>query len=245
MSFLQKRFQRCLPLCGWLLAGVFFAGCGHLYYVDPNPTAQFVFPGQNPPSPTGSQSTMTGPSLAPVNTAPGAPPTSAPPTPSHTFAEVLGVGDSVTISFSDIPSPGILPVVQRIGNDGKISGLPFDIKVAAAGKTVSQLQDDIRAAYVPKYYRFMSCSVKNEERVFFVEGEVKLASRLPYVGEMTVLRAITSAGGFTDFANRKNIELHRATGQKLTINWYKAIEDPKLDKPVFPNDQIIVRKKYY
>jgi len=245
MSLLPRRLQRCFPLSGWLLAGVFFAGCSHLAYVDPNPPSQFVFPGQNPPSPTGGQ-VATGPALAPVNTAPspGAPPTTV-PVPAHTFAEVLSVGDSVTISFSDVPPPGLLPVTQRIGNDGKINGLPFDVKVAAAGKTITQLQEAIRAAYVPRYYVFMTPSVKSEERVFFVEGEVKLASRLPYLSEMTVLRAITSAGGFTDFANRKNIELHRATGEKLTINWYKAIEDPKLDKPVFPNDQIIVRKKLY
>jgi len=244
MSLLPRRLQRCLPLGGWLLAGVFFAGCSHLAYVDPNPPSQFVFPGQNPPSPTGGQGTIAGSSLAPVNTPPqpGAPQT---PTPPHTFAEALSVGDSVTVSFSDLPPPGLLPVTQRIGNDGKLTGLPFDVKVVAAGKTIAQLQEAIRAAYVPGYFKFMTPSVKSEERVFFVEGEVKLASRLNYLSEMTVLRAITSAGGFTDFANRKKIELHRATGEKKVVNWYKAIEDSKQDLPVFPNDQIIVRKKLY
>jgi len=60
---------------------------------------------------------------------------------------------------------------------------------------------------------------------------------------MTVLRAITSAGGFTDFAQRKKIQLRRATGQKFMINWYKASQDPKLDLPVFPNDLITVPKR--
>jgi polysaccharide export outer membrane protein len=247
MSLSPRRFQRCLPLCGWLLAGLLFTGCSHLYYADPNPQTPFVFPGQNPPAVGGvAQGAIapTGPVLAPVNT--GAQPAATAPLTStaNTVSDILNIGDSVTVSFSDIPPPGIVPNTQRIGNDGKIS-LPYNIKVIAAGKTAGQLQDDIRTNYVPNIFKEMSASVKNEERVFFVEGEVKLASRLPYVGEMTVLRAITSAGGFTDFANRKNIELHRATGQKIIVNWYKAIDDPKLDKPVFPNDQIIVRKKPY
>src|SRR5205809_113034 len=108
MSFLLRRFRRSLPLCGCFLAGVFLAGCSHFTYVDPNPTAQFVFPGQNPPTPTGVQG-ATGVSLAPVNTPPqpSAPQT---PTPPHTFAEALSVGDSVTVSFSDVPPPGLLPV---------------------------------------------------------------------------------------------------------------------------------------
>jgi protein involved in polysaccharide export with SLBB domain len=66
------------------------------------------------------------------------------------------------------------------------------------------------------------------------------------VGEITVLRAIDTAGGFTDFANRKNIELRRATtGEKVRVNWHKAIKDPKLDPQVYPNDQIVVHKRFF
>jgi protein involved in polysaccharide export with SLBB domain len=62
---------------------------------------------------------------------------------------------------------------------------------------------------------------------------------------MTVLRAIQSAGDFTYFANRKKIKLIRENSQKFEINRYKAIEDPtQYDLPVYPNDQIIVHKRY-
>jgi len=165
------------------------------------------------------------------------------PNPSgNTVYDIFRVGDAITVTFSDIPPPGILPVTQRIGNDGQIT-LPFNVKVIAAGKTASRLQDEIRAAYVDKYFKQCTISVSSEQRVFFVEGEVKQPSRLEYKGEMTVLRAITSAGGFTDFAQRKKIQLRRATGQKFMINWYKASQDPKLDLPVFPNDLITVPKR--
>ena len=60
---------------------------------------------------------------------------------------------------------------------------------------------------------------------------------------ITVLRAIDTAGGFTDFAKRSKIELRRETGQIINVNWDKAMQDPKLDPAVHPNDQIIVRKR--
>ena len=88
-------------------------------------------------------------------------------------------------------------------------------------------------------------SVKPEERYYFVGGEVKIANRQMYIGRMTVLRAIDTAGGFTDFANRKKVEVRRAGGQKLSVNWYDAVKDPRKDPEVFPNDQIIVHKKLF
>ena len=241
MSLPSNLPRKLVRSCGWLWLGLLFAGCSHLYYADPNPQSAFVFPGQNS-APSPAQ-----PAFAPVGVTPTIPgPTAATANPpSSPVSDVLHVGDALTISFSDIPPPGLLPSAQRIRDDGKIT-LPFNIILIAAGKTVGQLQEDIRNAYVPSIFKQMTASIKTEQRVFFVEGEVKLPQRLVYEGEMTVLRAITSAGGLTDFANRKKIELRRsATGQKFLINWYNAIKDPKLDLPVYPNDQIIVRKKLY
>ena len=228
-------FQRRLSVCAWLVAAIWFTGCSHLYYADPNPPTPFAFPGQ-PPAPQQVASldprVPSGVSSAPV------------PATRSNASDMLRVGDNITVSFSDIPAPGILPVTQRIREDGRIT-LPFNVILVAAGKTVGQLQEEIRNAYVPSTYRQMTPSVKTEERVFFVDGEVKLPGRLPYLGEMTVLRAITSAQGFTDFAKRKKVELRRASGQKLIINWYKAIADPNLDPAVFPNDQIIVHRRIW
>ena len=56
---------------------------------------------------------------------------------------------------------------------------------------------------------------------------------------------VDTAGGFTDFANRKNIELRRGTGEKIAINWFKAVKDPGLDKPVYANDQVLVHKRIW
>ncbi len=270
MKLSQTQPRSRLLSCGWLLASLLFAGCSHLYYAEPNPSNPFVFPGQGaPPNALAQTPSPAGGTLAPVGAAPmpapGAPGTPVPmppptlasgvpvalpnsaqssPTFGKTISDTLGIGDALTVSFSDIPGPGLQPVSQRIGNDGNIY-LPFNVKLPAVGRTLAQLQDDIRNAYVPSIFKQITPSVISEDRVFYVEGEVKSPNRYPYRGEMTVLRAITSSGGLTDFSNRKNIELRRATGQKLIINWNKATKDSKLDPPVYPNDQIIVKKRIW
>jgi protein involved in polysaccharide export with SLBB domain len=60
---------------------------------------------------------------------------------------------------------------------------------------------------------------------------------------LTVLRAIDTAGGFTDFAKRRQIELRRENGDRIYIDEKKAREDSVLDLPVLANDHIIVNRR--
>jgi protein involved in polysaccharide export with SLBB domain len=156
---------------------------------------------------------------------------------------VLRVGDMITIEFFDTPTP-IPQYKERIRDDGKLV-LPLNVIVQAAGRTTGQLQDDIRSAYVNKYYNHLTVSVKTDERVYFVDGEVKIPTRQFYQDGLTVLRAIATAGGFTDFANRSRIELRRQNGEIVKVNWKAAMKNPKLDPVVYPNDQIIVHKRIF
>jgi protein involved in polysaccharide export with SLBB domain len=64
-----------------------------------------------------------------------------------------------------------------------------------------------------------------------------------YAGEITVLRAIASSGGFTDFAARGRVELVRANGQKLKVDSRRAADNAKLDLPVVPGDTIYVPRR--
>jgi len=153
---------------------------------------------------------------------------------------ILRVGDLIMISFTDIERP---PQKQEVNiPDSGMITLPFNIHVKADGKTTTQLEKDIRDAYVPYLFVNLTVTVKAEQRFYYVDGEVKQPKSWSYYGETTVLRAIANAGGFTDFANRKNIELRRQNGQRFFINYNKALKDPALDLPVFPNDHIIVNK---
>ena len=67
----------------------------------------------------------------------------------------------------------------------------------------------------------------------------------PYLSEMTVLKAIQTAGDFTDFSRKTQIQVIRANGHKeKLVNYNKALGNPKLDLPIFPGDQVIVPKRH-
>jgi polysaccharide export outer membrane protein len=161
---------------------------------------------------------------------------------------LLRVGDMITITFSDVPQfpMGSMREQQvRIPDSGMIT-LPFNVRMQAAGKTTSQLEKDIRDAYVPKTFVNLTAFVMlDKDRSFIVDGEVRRPGQQPYVGEMNVLRAIGAAGGFTEFANRRKVQLRRPNGQKFIINWNKVLERPELDLPVYPNDHIYVGKSLF
>jgi polysaccharide export outer membrane protein len=156
----------------------------------------------------------------------------------------LCVGDRVTVIFTDIPV-GYGPIDQRIREDGTIT-LPLGVEVKAAGKKAGDLAVEIHDLYVPKYYVRCTISVKPEERVFYVGGQVRLPNRYVYAGEMTLLRAIKVAGDFTDYAKKTNVEVTRAGGGKPKIvNCKKALKDAKYDLPIYPGDQIYVHQRFW
>jgi protein involved in polysaccharide export with SLBB domain len=155
--------------------------------------------------------------------------------------ELISVGDSLTIIFSDIPNgPTIMD--QQVKQDGTIT-LLLNEQFTAVGKSRGHLANEIRTRYVPRYYVNMTVTIKPQDRYFFVGGEVKQPSRQVYVGRITVTRAIQSCGDFTDFANKHKVRVTRINGKSKTIDCIKALEDPALDLEVFPGDKIHVPRK--
>ncbi len=157
----------------------------------------------------------------------------------------LSVGDSVTITLTGLPN--VLPPYDKlIADDGTIS-LPDIGTIQAAGKKPHELESYIHDQYVPKFYTHISVTVKTtSDRVYFVRGEVKSPSRLIYVGPITVTKAITSAGDFTDFANRSKVYLTRAnSGKRFKLDCNKILDGEAPDPPVFPGDQIEVKRRMY
>lgn len=152
----------------------------------------------------------------------------------------LRVGDLVSITFQN--ASDLKPHEERIKEDGTIT-LPHINAVKAVGLSAGELQRNIHAAYVPKYYPNLVVVVRAEDRFFFVDGEVKVPNRYVYVGQQTVLRAIATAQGFTDFADRKKVELTRVDGKKFVIDTNKAQKKPELDLPVYPGDRILVKRR--
>lgn len=252
-----------------LLSPLFFTGCGSLAYSGPNvPPSQRYFntAGAQPNYPAGAQpnnQAVTQP-LNPVGTQPtysaGTQPVNAaaaqpragdvasrePIFPGVQVSSKLGVGDLLTVNFSDVPERSMPHEQQhRIGDDGLIT-LPLNVEVTASGKTPTQLQQEIRKAYVPKYFVNLTVVVKAADRYVYVDGEVKVPNRQFHIDGLTVLRAISTAGGFTDFAKKGSIEVRRASGGKAElVDWNKARKNPKLDLPLYVNDIVYVPRRVW
>jgi polysaccharide export outer membrane protein len=153
------------------------------------------------------------------------------------------INDLLTLIFSGVSEP---PPVheERIKEDGTITP-PLIGPVKAVGKNPGELQKELWALYVPKYYNSnFTVTVRSERRLFYVDGEVRAPGRPEYMTAMTVTQAITAAGGFTEFANKKKVQLTRVGGKTFIINWAKAQKDKIFDLPVYPGDKIYVPRHW-
>jgi len=167
----------------------------------------------------------------------------APPT--NPENEVIQPGQKVTVAFSDLPSP-VQPYDLMVKEDGSVT-LLLNQTFTFAGKTRGVLEKEIRDRYVPRFYKYMTVTINYgiATQFYYVDGEVRVPARQTYIDRTTVLKAIASAGGFTDFAKKTAVTLTRVDGRKYTINCKKARVDPKLDLEVYPGDKIWVPRKLF
>jgi polysaccharide export outer membrane protein len=130
--------------------------------------------------------------------------------------------------------------------DGKIS-LPLLNDVQASGLTALQLGNAIRDG-LTKYLTGPQVTVTvveiNSRRVY-ITGEVNRAGALPLLPNMTVLQAVSSAGGFTQFAKPKNIYVLRNEGGKQVkhpFNYKEVVKGKNQEEniPLQSGDVIVV-----
>ena len=156
----------------------------------------------------------------------------------------LHIGDVVSVTFTGLPET-VEPLDKPIKEDGTIT-LPDVGRVKAVGKTIGELEDAIHDLYVPKVYLHLNVTVKtSSDRVYYIRGEVRAPGRLIYAGPITVSKAITSAGDFTDFANRSSVILTRSNGDRFKLNLNKILAGDQPDPPVYPGDQIEVGRRLF
>jgi len=130
--------------------------------------------------------------------------------------------------------------------DGKIT-LPLLHDVQAVGLTPVELSNVIRDElknYVNDPQVSVSVTEINSRRIY-VTGEVSRPGAYPLLPQMTALQALSSSGGFTQFARIKNIHILRVVnGQKTTIpfNYKQAIngKNPGQDIELQTGDVIVV-----
>ncbi len=154
----------------------------------------------------------------------------------------LRVGDAVSISFRGIPRP--FEITEEVDENGYIK-LQFIDRIRAVGLTSAELEDAIRDAYVPDYYRTMTVSVFVASQSYFVRGEVRRPGRFPLGGTgVTLLQAIATSGGYTEYANPRRVEILRA-GAIERHDLTQIERNPEEDIPVQAGDVVIVRRRRF
>jgi protein involved in polysaccharide export with SLBB domain len=133
-----------------------------------------------------------------------------------------------------------LTVETRVGGDGKIN-YPLLGVLQVGGQTIEEVQKVLTARLASGYLKQPKVSVSIvRHRNFYVGGEVKTPGGYPYENGLTVQKAITMAGGFTEKSDRTGLTVTRLNGQGETLL-------PEANTLVMPDDLIVVRQlqKFY
>jgi len=165
------------------------------------------------------------------------------PQESASTSTIFRPGDTIEVDFADtqgLPSKW----QQTVREDGTIT-LPLSKTVNAAGLRKGELEQAIHEVYVPSILRRLTVNIRSDKRTYFVSGEVKLPGEKEHTGHLTAMRAVATAGDFTDFANKSKIDVIRVSGQKIRVNGKKALEDASKDVPVYPGDRVHVYRRLF
>ena len=120
--------------------------------------------------------------------------------------------------------------------DGKIS-LPLLNDMQAAGLTPSQLAEELTKSlnkFVTNPQVTIIVTQINSQR-FYVLGEATRPGAYTLIPDMTILQALSNAGGFTTYANSKKIYLLRQENgkqQKLSFNYKDVISGKRTEQNI-------------
>lgn len=156
---------------------------------------------------------------------------------------VIGAQDVLDISVWKEPD---LSRSVPVRPDGKIS-LPLLNDVQAAGLTPSELTAQITAGlnkFINNPQVTVIVSQINSQRIYIL-GEVARPGAFALLPGMTVLQALSDAGGLTPFANSKKIYVMREQNgkrDKLLFNYKEVLDGkrPEQNVDLKPGDTIVV-----
>jgi polysaccharide export outer membrane protein len=147
----------------------------------------------------------------------------------------LDAGDVITVAVYGDDNFG---KAFKVDESGTVS-LPLVGPVPVRGLTVNEAAGKIAGALAQSFIRNPSVTVQIETyRPFFIQGAVKNGGQFAYVPGMTVRAAVSTAGGYSETANRNRVTVYRQTGGQI----YKANVD--LDFPIYPGDTIVVAERW-
>jgi len=133
----------------------------------------------------------------------------------------------------------------QIDASGRLS-FPLIGVIEAAGLTPGELAIAIETRLSGRFVRQPQVTVNLIEtvsQVITVDGEVREPGLYPVIGNMTLIRAVATAGGTTEFAGLGNVVVFRTVAGQRYAGLYnlKAIRQGNYEDPeMFANDVIVV-----
>jgi polysaccharide biosynthesis/export protein VpsN len=159
----------------------------------------------------------------------------ADPAPDTQPGHTLHAGDKVRVAVFDEAE---LSVTERVSDRGTIS-YPLLGELQVAGLSPEELERLITSRLKGPYLVDPRVTVSiDEHRPFFVMGHVNRPGSYPYVLGLTVRKAISMAGGFTDRASR---------GKIFVVSEQPAEAERKVGEgdAIGPGDTVVVKESLF
>lgn len=156
---------------------------------------------------------------------------------------LIGPFDRLSIDVFGIPELSAKEV--QTDASGRIS-FPLAGIIEAAGRTPGEIEDELEDRLRTRYVRDPQVTVNLKEtvsQVITVDGQVREPGLYPVIGKMTLMRAIATAKGASEFAKLEDVVIFRTVkGQEYAALYnLKAIRRGNYDDPeVFANDVVVV-----
>ncbi|MES3045287.1 polysaccharide biosynthesis/export family protein [Sphingomonas faeni] len=155
---------------------------------------------------------------------------------------LIGPLDTIQVDVFNIAD---LSREMQVDASGRIS-MPLAGTIDARGKTAGELATAVEAALRKRYVRNPEVTVNiksSVSQVVTINGQVIEPGLYPVTNQMTLMRAIASAKGMSEFASQDDVVILRTVNGRKMAGLYnvEAIQRGVYDDPaVYANDVIVV-----
>jgi polysaccharide biosynthesis/export protein len=155
---------------------------------------------------------------------------------------LMGPLDTIQVDVFNVPD---LSRELQIDSSGRIA-MPLVGTLDASGKTARELANDIEASLRGRYIRKPEVTVNiksSVSQVVTIDGQVIEPGLYPVTNQMTLMRAVASAKGLSEYARQDDVVVLRTIDSRQYAGLYnigairRGVYD---DPPIYANDIIIV-----
>lgn len=155
---------------------------------------------------------------------------------------LIGPLDTIEVDVFNVPD---LSREMQVDASGRIV-MPLAGEIAASGRTASELASAVAGALRKRYIRDPEVTVNiksSVSQVVTIDGQVVEPGLYPVTNQITLLRAIASAKGLSEFARQEDVVILRTVEGRRMAGLYNidqirrgAYDDPA----IYANDLVIV-----